>query len=184
MASQNTFSSNLGLPAIPDTQDTALYMQLFRIYNAINALAYNLDKYTGAVAQPQGDWSTATPNSSVISQNFNRLYVPFANNIGLGACVNLYNNGGVLTAKFAKADATANLARAYCSTPGGVLAGAFGEVILQGLHPYLSGLTPGTLYYLSATSTTGQITNVAPAIAQAVGFALSTTALWFAPTLM
>lgn len=47
MAVAQSQTINLGLPAIPETTDSKLFMELVRVYNAIQLLAQGLDNYTG-----------------------------------------------------------------------------------------------------------------------------------------
>lgn len=103
-------------------------------------------------------------------------------NLSAGNWVNLYLNGGVLTAR--KADATA----AGKEADGFVLVGstspAAAVVYLEGSNTGVSGLTIGTDYFLHTTA--GSQTSTAPSasgnIQQPLGRATSATALMFVPT--
>lgn len=46
MTNANYSTINLGLPAVPDTNDPALFQELVRVYNAIKLLAQGIDTYT------------------------------------------------------------------------------------------------------------------------------------------
>lgn len=183
MASASKFSVNLGLPAQPDTTDNSLFYQLSLVYNAINALASALDIYTGSIQPDQSTWSQLGV-TGVREQNITRVYCIFDVTATPGNVLNLYNNSGVVHARLSNATTSAAPARGYST--GNVVAGAYGEVILQGLHPLFSGLTPGSLYYTSTTAGTVQAS--APSsvgnIVQPVGFALNATTLWFSPSLI
>lgn len=186
MAQQQELSFNLGLPAIPETQDKDLYQELVRVYNAINIVARGLDTLVGAATPPVEDWPQIPPEVSIKAQNFSKIYCQFDVNVPLGSCVNLYNVAGVTHARMAKADSSSTPAHGFCSVLLGVNAGDFGEVTLFGANIFLGGVIPGARYFLSNTSTTGQIQNIPPGsgIVQPVGFGLSTTVLWFNPTLL
>lgn len=186
MAQDSSLSFNLGLPQIPETQDKALYPELVRVYNAINVLARGLDSFLGSVSPPVEDWPEITPEMSLKLQNFSKVYCQFDVAVPLGAAVNLYNVGGVLHAKLAKADSATTPCHGFCSVLLGVVAGAFGEVTLAGANIFLGGVIPGARYFLSNTSTTGQVQNLPPSsgIVQPIGFGLSSTTIWWMPTLL
>jgi hypothetical protein len=46
MAASKSQTINLGLPAVPETTDAKLFLELVRVYNSINILAQTLDGYT------------------------------------------------------------------------------------------------------------------------------------------
>ena len=179
-------SMNLGLAQIPETQDQKLFGELYKVYNAIKNLAATVDTYTGALQQDQELWSILSPTDTIHSQNTNRLYVEYSEDVGLGEFVTLWNDAGTLKAKKAGGVVWAGDCRGYCSVGGGVTAGNFGEVILFGLHPLVAGATPGTLYYISNT-TAGTITPTKPATSgntiQPIGYALAYNILFFNPSL-
>jgi hypothetical protein len=186
-ASTQRFSLNLGIGATPETENAELYAQVSRIYGAIRTLAAGLDSYTGALQQDQELWDVLTPADTLTMAGMNRLYVPFSEIVTLGQIVTLWDNAGILTAKKAGGNVWAGDARGYCSTDQVLAPGDFGEVILLGLHPYISGATRGALYYLSNV-TAGTMTTVKPVTAgnkiQPVGYALSTTELFFNPGIL
>lgn len=184
MAAQSKLSMNLGLGATPDTPDLDLFNQLQQIYNAINGLARAVDLYTGALQPDQNIWQSIS-TTGIREQNITRLYPIFDVSCITGNLINLYNPGdGLLHARLANATTGATPARAYAT--GAWSAGSPGEVILQGLHPFFTGLSVGTLYYTSTTA--GLIQASAPSspgnIVQPVGFALTPTSIWFAPSLI
>lgn len=184
MASLTSLTTNLGLSQVPETDDRKLFFELQKVYNAINALARNLDSYTGATSAAVADMPEIGV-SSILLQRLTRLYLLFDETVVSGAMINVYNNSGVLHARLAKAADGTKPARAVAVAA--TTSGEYGELLLLGALPFYSGLTPGTLYYLSPTSTSGQITAVKPVTAgqlvQPVGFALSTSSLFFNPTL-
>ena len=158
------FSTNLGLAATPETTDPKNYAEFVRIYNAVKALAINLDLYTGN-----------PPNI---------LEVTASVAIAYGDLVDLYNVAGVLTAR--KADATDHTkpCKGFCSAPGGIANGVTGEISIRG-YITVSGVTPGTIYYLNTTA--GQMVGGKPGgagnLVQPIGFGIDSTAVYFAPEL-
>ena len=176
------YSINLGLAALPETKPNESYMDILRLYGAVKALAVALDAYTGVLPQDEALWPLLTPADTIHSQNQHRLYVLFTENVTPGQVVTLVDASGVLTAKLAGGSAHAGAARGFST--GTVVSGNYGEVILFGLCRYISGMTPGTLYYISAV-TAGSITAVSPGTPyhQAVGYALSAKSLFFNPSL-
>lgn len=185
MASQLQLSVNTGLPAIPDTPDPVLFREMVRIYNAVNAIAFALDAYTGALPALPAEFADVGL-SDILVQNISRFYPIFDDTVVAGAMCHVYNVAGVLHARLASALDDTKPARGFATAA--VTATNRGELILLGRNSYLSGLTPGDLYYLSEVSLTGQITNAAPAtsgnLVQPVGYALSDTSIWFNPTLL
>ena len=177
-----TSSVNTGLPNIADPPDPSFFPEFTRVYNAVRNIALALDAYTGFVGVDKQFWGQTTPATSLLSQNLQRLYVPASVNISYGQTVNLYSNAGVLTARLANASAAGTPMHGWCSTSGGVLAGATGEFMLGGLCPAISGLTIGSTYYQSNTA--GSIGLAAGTISQKVGFAIGTTQLMVRPDLV
>lgn len=178
-------SVNLGLPQLPNQDDPKLFKELLLLYNAINAIGRALDAYTGALSPAVEDYPSIGV-SDIHLQNIAKLYPVFSEDVVVGAMVNVYNNAGVLTARYAKAADGTKPARGFATN--NVSAAARGEVILLGINVHVSGLTPGSLYYLSAASTSGQVVATAPAVSgnsiQPVGFALDSSTLYFNPTLL
>lgn len=88
---------------------------------------------------------------------------PASEALAAGAAVNLYNNGGTLTARNADAS-TANGGRKLDGfVIGAVASGATATVYRNGLNTGLTGITPGADYFLSTTP--GQFTTTAPSAA-------------------
>jgi len=100
--------------------------------------------------------------------------------ISAGQMVNLYNNAGVLTARPADCTTTGSEANAYALSAFG--SGVTGTFYLAGNVTGMSGLTPGSIYFLSTVgAVTLTPTSTAGSINQIVGKSLSTTSLAFAP---
>ena len=171
-------SLNLGLPAQPESQDSPHnFREFVRVYGAIKTVARALDSYTGVLGQDPALWSVLTPDDT-LSQLPRRLYVKSTDPVTPGQMIALYNNGGVLNAKLAQS----GVANARGFSTGTHAAGDYIEIILFGLHQYVTGLTPGQMYYLSS-GVAGGITSVVGSN-QAIGYALSPTRLWFNPTMV
>jgi hypothetical protein len=188
MAAKDQYSTNLGLSILPEIdqkQHPQIYLEFLRMRNALRALQGALDTYTGALSEDPTYWNQTQAYNTTRVQNISRIYAIAGEAISLSQQVNFYNNSGVLTARKANATDNTKPARAFCSVPAGVAAGAYGEFILLGVNPYYSGLTPGATYYLHTTS--GQITSVAPVtvgnIVQEIGWAIDSNNLWFNPVL-
>lgn len=169
--------------SVPSKFDPEIRAALDPVYGAINQLFQAFTNYAGVAPQPEEDWPQLTADMTLLAQNAGRLYVPFDQTVPLGQVVHLRGVSSVLTARKADASTNARPCRAICVTPGGVTSGDYGEVMLQGCVGGLSGMTRGTNYYLSTVA--GVITATAPVAAgnieQYLGWALSSTLLWFTP---
>jgi hypothetical protein len=179
-----SFSLPLTLGNNPDTGDNKLNNALDPLYIAIWNVVAALDEYTGHISPDEVTWSQLG-FSRVLSGGMGKLYAQATVDIPFGSMVR-FTNTGVLEATFAKADIIDNIATGYCTTPGGVLTGDWGEfTVCQGINSGISGLTPGTIYYLSPFSATGQITSLRPSgsgsIVQQLGWAISSHALFCTP---
>lgn len=188
MPLKDQYSTNLGLSDIPEFDSNKypeLWSDALRVRNALRVLQGTLDIYTGALSEDPQYWNVTPARLSARVQNISRVYAQAATNISVAQVVLLYGIGSQLTAQKANASDNTKPCRAFCSSPAGVLSGAFGEFTLLGVNPYYGGLTVGKLYYLNTVD--GQITSIIPTtsgnIVQPVGYALSATELWFTPSL-
>ncbi|MBF0402180.1 MAG: hypothetical protein HQL90_15615 [Magnetococcales bacterium] len=104
-------------------------------------------------------------------------------NLTAGDFVNVFNDAG--TPKARKADATDGGKRAHGFVKASPTAGQSVDVYFDGANSSLSGLTPGSRYFLSA-ATAGGITTTPPATAgnlvQYLGTALASNTIAFRPT--
>ena len=180
------YSTNLGLSQLPEVDEKQfgqIYAELLRMRNALKVLQSALDTYTGALGETDPNYWDQTPAYSYYRlQNVTRVYLKATEHILAGRVVNFHNVAGTLEAQNADATTSTKPVRAYA--PKEVLAGDFGEFVCMGLMP-ASGLTPGTLYYL--TTTPGAYSSVAPStvgnLKQEIGWAYSDTILVFNPVL-
>lgn len=179
-------SFNLNLPIAPDTKNPELFGELLKLYNSTKLLAAKMEEYLGLESEDSSLWESLSPVDTIRLHWHSRLYIKYTEDVSVGQVVTIYDDLGTPSVKLAGGASYAGHARGFCSVVGGVSAGDFGEVILFGLNPYHTGLAPGAIYYLSNT-TAGQITATIPietedSIIHAVGFAVSSTCLFFNPT--
>lgn len=177
---------NLYLPQNPETINPELNGELAKVYNALRNLQIAITQYAGVGQREITSWSMLTPADTIQLQNLSRVYVQASENIPLGNTINFHDpGGGLLRARRADANsASIKPAHGFCTTLGGITSGQFGEVMLFGLCPYISGLAIGQTYYQSTTP--GVITNVKPAgpnLGETVGFAVGGSLLMFMPLL-
>jgi hypothetical protein len=117
----------------------------------------------------------------VLSQeisNGSRFIAIALENITAGDYISVTNSGGVC--KVQKANATNNTKVAIGFSPIDATAGDWGAYITLGNNYYLTGLTPGVMYYLSDVTGGGAITTKpvgAGKIVQTLGFSISATEL-------
>jgi hypothetical protein len=182
MASQR-FSTNLGLATFPEI-DQSKYGSIFsdnlRIRQALQTLQAALDKYTGALGPDSAAWSSIDPASYALTSRIQRFYALASEDIAQGAMVNLYNNAGTINARNSNGSAAGKAVRAFANSA--ITSGSYGEFILGGVNPYISGMTPGTLYYMGNTN--GTISATAGTVSQKVGYALTASKLFFQPELI
>lgn len=103
--------------------------------------------------------------------------------LAAGDFVNIWNDAG--TAKVRKADASTSGKEANGFVLSAVTSGNNATVYFEGSNTQLSGLTPGTIYFLS-DATPGGVTTTAPSgtgkIVQKVGRSTSATTINFEPS--
>lgn len=149
-----TFNTiDTGLPNFPSHSDPATNGELIDIYNAIKILQQFLSDSTQFIALA----------SEAISA---------------GQYVALYNNAGVCNVRLAKAADNTKVAIAFATT--NVSSGSHGVFKIVGNNTLLTGLSPGTMYYLS-DATAGAVTATKPVgagkIVQPIGQAITATEL-------
>ncbi len=174
MASKPSMSVNLGLGAFPDVESQEMFAALSPIHNAIRNLGYALDAYTGNTLVTQDDYSQVNPTGQTQIQKTAVMYLEATEVITRGEAVSLFLSAGKLKVKRAQAGISNAKAIAIDSAE----IGAIFPVCLLGLINAFSGLTIGSDYYLSA-ATPGAISTTVST--QYLGFAASTSALWFTP---
>jgi len=176
---------NISIPIVPSGAPPELFSLFLALHQAVHSLNLGITEYCGLAARPVEQWSQLSLIDTVRSQQLLRLYVPFTDTCSYGSAINLYNNGGVLSARKANATNNTKPCHAVSNVLGGVPSGSHGEVILGGLTAGISGLTMGSRYFLSTTD--GIVTNAEPVaagnIGQVVGFAFSSSLFYFWPSL-
>jgi len=186
MAGKDQYSTNLGLSLLSEVDQSkypSIYLECARIRNALKVLQGALDQYTGALAEDSSARSSVAASISVRTQNISRFYVYATVDLVIGNVVNLFDRGSAITgARLASCNSASTYAQAICSIAA--TAGNYAEVILLGILPSYTGLTPGQRYWLS---TTGNLQASAPStagqIVQPCAYAVTSTDLYFNPTL-
>lgn len=171
-------SINTGLPNIPDPPDPSFFAEFTRIYNAIRNLTIALDAYTGSLTPAPSEFSGTAANTSLLVGNQTKVYVESTETITVGKCVNLYDSSG-LKARLSNAGVSGKRVHGWCSAVG---TAGWIEVRLLGLASVFIGLTPGTTYY--ASNTAGAISTTAGSVPQKLGYAISSSQLFFRPDLI
>lgn len=172
MSTKPSASINLGLSAIPEVDSPELYGALVPVYSAIRNIMYALDSYTGNTLITPNEYAEVNRSSQLLAQKTAVLYVKLSEDVHVGHMINLWNSGGLVARK-----AAGGTYRAHAFALATGLVGETIPVCMFGLCQAISGLTPGTEYYLSGTA--GLITP--SATYQRIGVALDTNKLWFTP---
>lgn len=153
------------------------------IYASLQQMINALVNYCGIGPQLASNWSLLAGSSkTLLSGNLRRFYAVAAETVNQGAIISLTGPvGGAVQIRNANATNNTRIADGFCSTTGGITAGASGEVILGSGVVAINGLTPGQRYWLSTTN--GLLQNV-PATAagnveQILGIAIDATHFWF-----
>jgi len=170
------YSTNLGIPAMPQTQDQDAFQELLLLYRAVQVLQGALDQYTGVLAQPQEVWSQIPPQATLIASNLFRLYRLFEENVLAGQMVAINFTGGIVLA----GAAAGRKCRGWST--GNVTAGNYGEIICFGGTITYPGtpLVPGDTYWLGNALGTIASAPGAP-LAQVIGYGITTSILAFMP---
>lgn len=177
------YSSPLIIPDSSDVKDTLTQQELTYVFNALRTLATQLDAKTGALSPLPDSWPTIHPLNSMLGNNINKIYAQCSTNIGYGAMVNFFNFSPTqVKARPAQASSYTIAAGGFCNNPDGYVAGEWGEFVAgMGVNTGISGLVPGTWYFLDPATLTGQVTPISPAVPgqiyQCVGQAISDTSL-------
>lgn len=152
------------------------------IYASLQQMINALVNFCGIGPQLASNWSLLAGSSrTLLSGNLRRFYAVAAETVGQGAIISLVGSGGAVQIRNANSTNNTRVADGFCSTSGGITAGAAGEVILGSGVVAINGLTPGQRYWLATTN--GLIQNVpataAGNIEQILGIAIDATHFWF-----
>jgi len=168
-------------PRFPDAGDPKLQEILEPIYLAFHAIYNNFVYACGTVSPPEAEysrlaetfWKTCQP------QNLNRFFVIAHENLAFGAPVHFFLDLGVLKVRRAQGGSGNLKASGYINTPGGVTAGAPGEVIVgTGLLAF-SGAVVGQEYWLSTVAGTISVAPPGSGLIQKVGRGIATDYIYF-----
>jgi hypothetical protein len=177
MALPGELSVNLGLPAAPLTSNPELAVELQRVYNAIKAIAYALDNYTGVVSESSAYYSEL--GVSKVSFGLNaKIYLVAGEDILYGNLIGIDPNGQCY-----KAEDGVLQTIGFCSSVDGTLTGDYAEIQLCGIYPAFPAatLTPGDMLYTTSTAGVMGVKAAAPTWEQVIGFAISDTRVFFNP---
>lgn len=172
-------SFSLPIGTTPEqVEDQATNIELYKIYNAVNLLAFLLDSYTGAAPVAQGDRATVPVSQSSRLAQVNSGYAEAAVTLLAGDLVHFDSTG-----KMVKAQSTGtHLLKCQALVLEDTPSGTYGKYILSGVTTVISGLTPGAYYFLSTAA--GFLGAGAPAAGntlQYLGFAISSSQFYFNP---
>lgn len=165
------------MPTAPLTNNTELFYELSRIYNAIRLVMQAVDNNTGAISPPEEYWEEIGYSRCTVG-HMSKIYIKAYEDLSYGSTVGIYNDAGEGKAKKAQDGVIACVG--FCTEVDGATAGNLTEIQLYGLFvPFPAGtLTPGAGYYQSATA---GIIGPSGTGTQAIGYALSDTQLFFSP---
>jgi len=180
MARELSFSVGIGSSPVSEFEDPQIANEFFRLYQAVNILATQLDSSTGALAASSSERPYILASTVSLEANVTRFYAEATVGLTMGELVAINTAGKVVKAQ---ANTTHDLkARAVVLT--NCFAGAYASLAYRGVVRAYVGLVPGRDYYLSSTA--GGIAAIAPASSntlQYIGFAVSGTELCFSPEL-
>lgn len=171
-----------GFPQFPDDNlESKLYNALMPVYLAIQNLNSQYGLYTGVDSYPPEDWSQLNNTDAYTGWTAKKGYFQANEDLTAGHLVRLVASGAGVRVMKAIATSAPNMAIGIANAT--VFADQFVEVLMwEGVTGLIGSMTPGTPYYLSASSA-GFITNVRPAastnIIQCIGVALSASKLLF-----
>ena len=174
-----------GLPDAPvglDEENTKLMMP---VYRALASMAQQLSDVTGVTIVPGTDIQDLGSLAQHDGFRTRKLSFEAGENITASRFIHLDNTAGESRIWQASSlNAVNRRAHGVCIEPGGIVSGSRGRVLLfQGLLAGLSGLTPGTVYYLGASGGILAIPPGAGSFVQPVGLAVSTSVLAITLTL-
>lgn len=180
MSTVNYSSPNFGIPqVIPADMPPGLIPYLKPLYIAFQNTIQTLIRFTGIAPRNAADLLTSINDpTALLANNTHRFYTQATENIAFGALISLTASLGILAVRNANATDNTKPCDGFCNALAGLSAGQVGEIILtDGLIVSLSGLVPGTRYYLSTIG--GTLTTSPPVAAgnlqQSVGIALTAT---------
>lgn len=178
MAKELSFSTGIGATPLTEPEDAEMANELFRIYQALNVLAYQIDSATGGLAAPLADRNYIIPSVASKEANMSRCYGLATVALTAGEIVHFNSAGQLVKAQ----STTTHLLKGQAVVLVSTALGAYAPLSLRGVVKLYAGLNPGTYYKLSTTA--GGISAIDPAATntlQYLGFALSPSELYFCP---
>lgn len=171
-----------GLPNLPNEQiDPKLYPEFMLIYRAIQNLLDGISQYTGIDQPDAAEVAVMDPTQYLQGAQLNSWYPTCG------------EAAGIVRGQVVKVSATGTSLLAQATAASGVAIGVADEtaalgvrhrVHTQGLITSITGMTTGTLYYLSTTL--GAIQNLRPVgvgqIVQGLGWAMSANQMLLLPS--
>jgi hypothetical protein len=178
MAKELSFSLGIGATPLYEPEDSELASELFRIYQALNVLAAQLDASTGSLVASIVDRPYTLASSASKEVNLTRCYGEATVALTAGEVVRFNAAGKIIKAQ----STTTHLLKGQMVVLESTLAGSYAPLAMRGVVRLYTGLTPGADYMLSTTA--GAISVLAPAATntlQYLGFAVSSSELYFEP---
>lgn len=161
--------------------DPAAASGLAELYGAVQNIIQVFINNCGIGPQDPSLWTALAGGASTLqSGNLTRFYATATEAILFGALINITPVAGVCCVRNANATDNTRPADGYCSTQGGISSNAAGECQLATGTMSVTGLTPGTRYWLS---TVNGLLSTVPATAagnieQYIGIAIDATDLF------
>lgn len=175
-----SFSLGIGTTPQSEIEDPDLSAEMFRLYNAINTIASQLDAVSGSLVAAAADRPYILPSVASKELNITRGYGYATVAFALGELAHLNSSGQLVKAL---SDTSHSLKAQVVITQATVL-GGYAPYSFAGVIKAYVGLAAGSYYYLSETA--GAISSLLPATGktvQIVGFAVSPSELYFKPSM-
>lgn len=169
----------IGLPNLPDeNMDKKMWGEFLTVYRAIQNLLSGVSVNTGIDPPDALEISSMDPTKYLLGANTQQWYPTAAGPITRGQIVSTGNGAlGANVVNLATATAANSHAIGIADETKG--AGQKIRILTGGLTTAISGMIPGTLYYLSTT--VGAVQNLRPVvpgqIVQPIGWAITSNQL-------
>lgn len=179
MAKELSFSLGIGATPLSEPEDLEMANELFRIYQALNVLASQLDTATGGLAAPAAERYAILASTASKEANMCRGYGYATVDLTAGEIVHFNSSGQLVKAN---ATGTGAALKGQAAVLTNTITGDYAPLAFRGVLRLYAGLTAGAYYHLSVVA--GGISISAPAAGntlQYLGFALSASELYFCP---
>lgn len=175
--SQRRYGITTGVPEFPVTAEDKDFNKLLPLHRGLTALAQQVSDATGLTVIPLDEVQSAKAQSEYLLDRFGKLAFIAGETISTGQLISF--DASTPESKIWKANCLSGSvkpAHGVCIEAGGIAAGTRGRVLLfRALLAGISGVVPGTVYWLG---TAGQFSAVMPAgpnLQQKVGIGISTS---------